>query len=260
MSRYKIEAFVIRTNRFTESSRVLTLYSREMGKIKAVAKGVGQLKSKLGGKVELFNLIEGDLYKKETTELGVLSAAGLLEDFKGISDNARKYGFASAWCEVLDRTSHSEEPHPETFQLTYDYLKTLQSANSEAAGLVFWGTLMKFLALEGYAPGLESCISCGKPPQKEKLMVSLQRGGLICGNCVELDEPVVGITPEALELLRQMEQLPLSELAGLPIDKRIGRTVADVILSLASYHLNLPRNLKSFRFLDNLTDSGKLGG
>jgi DNA repair protein RecO (recombination protein O) len=252
MSRYKIEAFVIRTNRFTESSRVLTLYSREMGKIKAVAKGVGRPKSKLGGKVELFNLIEGDLYKKETTELGVLSTAGLLEDFKGITEDTRKFGFASAWCEVLDRTAHSEEPHPETFQLTFDYLKTLQTAKSEAAGLVFWGALMKFLAFEGYAPSLDSCISCGKPPQKERLMVSLQRGGLICGNCVELDEPVVAITSEALELLRQMDRQPLMELAELPIDKRTGRAVAEVILSLASYHLGLPRNLKSFRFLEDL--------
>lgn len=259
MSRYKIEAFVIRTNRITESSRVLTLYSREMGKVKCVAKGVGRPKSKLGGKVELFNLIEGDLYKKETTELGVLSGAGLLEDFKGISEDARKYGFASAWCEVLDRTSHSEEPHPETFELTFNYFTALQSAKTESAGLLFWGALLKFLTLEGYGPVLDACISCGKPVAQDKLMITLQRGGLIGHECVELDEPVVSITSEALELLRAMMELPLSKLAEIVIDRRTGKQVAEVILSLASYHLGLPRNLKSFRFLEDLTDSGRMG-
>ena len=254
MGRYKIEAFVIRANKFTESSRVLTLYSREMGKIKGVAKGVGRPKSKLGGKVELLNLIEGDFYKKETSELGVLSGAGLLEDFKGISDDARKFGFASAWCEVLDRTSHSEEPHPETFQLTFDCFKALQQAGTGSAGLLFWAALLKFLSLEGYSPSLDSCVSCGKPAQKDKLMISLQRGGLICGDCVELEEPVVSITPMALDLLRLMDSAPLSDLAQIPIDNRTGKMVAEVILSLAAYHLGLPRNLRSFKFLEDLMD------
>jgi DNA repair protein RecO (recombination protein O) len=259
MARYKIEAFVIRANRITESSRVLTLYSREMGKVKAVAKGVGRPKSRLGGKVELFNLIEGDLYKKESSELGILSGAGLQEDFKGITDNPRRYGFASAWCEVLDKTSHSEEPHPETFQLTFDYLKALQQAKPEAAGLLFWGALMQFLVLEGYGPGLDACVSCGKPPEMGRLMISLQRGGLIGPECVEYDEPVVSITPQALELLKKMEDLPLEELTKLQVDTGTGRLVAEVILSLASYHLGLPRNLKSFRFLEDLTESGRMG-
>jgi DNA repair protein RecO (recombination protein O) len=229
-----------------------------MGKIKCVAKGVGRPKSKLGGKVELFNLIEGDLYKKETTELGVLSGAGLLEDFKGISEDARKFGFASAWCEVLDRTSHSEEPHPETFELTFNYFKALQISKTESAGLLFWGALLKFLTLEGYGPALDTCVSCGKPLAQDKLMISLQRGGLIGPECVELDEPVVQVTPGALELLRAMMRLPLSKLAERAIDKRVGKQVAEVILSLASYHLGLPRNLKSFRFLEDLTDSGRM--
>jgi DNA repair protein RecO (recombination protein O) len=259
MARYKIEAFIIRANRITESSRVLTLYTREMGKIKAVAKGVGRPKSRLGGKVELFNLIEGDLYKKETSEMGILSGAGLLEDFKGLSDDARKFGFASAWCEVLDKTSHSEEPHPETFQLTFDCFAALRLVKPEVSGLLFWGTLTKFLVLEGYGPGLDGCVSCGKPAKSDKLMISLERGGLIGPECVEYDEPVVTITPQALEVLRKMERLPFAELAETKVDNKIGRLVAEVILSLASYHLGLQRNLKSFRFLEDLKDSGKMG-
>ncbi len=84
-------------------------------------------------------------------------------------------------------------------------------------------------------------------------MISLQRGGLICGDCVEFEEPVVSITPGALALLRQLDSTPLSELARFPIDNRTGKMVAEVILSLAIYHLGLPRNLRSFKFLDDLT-------
>ncbi len=103
MSRFKIEAFVIRTTRMAESSRVVTLYSREVGKVKAVAKGVGRPKSKMAGSIELFNLIEGVLYKKETSDLGTLSSASVLQDFKEMVADSRKFGFGSAWCGILDK-------------------------------------------------------------------------------------------------------------------------------------------------------------
>jgi DNA repair protein RecO (recombination protein O) len=252
MSRYQIDAFVIRSSRMTESSRLLTLFSRELGKVKGVAKGSERPKSRLGGKIELFNLIECDFYKKETVELGTLSNAGLLEDFKRIAEEPRKFGFASAWCEVLDKSSHTEEPHPETFDLTFEYLKTLEAAESQAAGLLFWSAIMKFLGLEGYAPSLEACVSCGEIAKAERLMVSLERGGLVCGNCVGPEEPVVVISPDALELLRLMDSAPLTEIASREIEPRIGKTAAEVILSLANYHLGLPRSLKSFKFLEGL--------
>jgi DNA repair protein RecO (recombination protein O) len=259
MSRFKIEAFVIRSTKMSESSRVLTFFSREMGKVKGVAKGVGRPKSKLGGTVELFNLIEGDFYKKETSELGVLSGAGLLDDFRHISDDPRKFGFASAWCEVLDKTLQLEEPHPEIFELTHDFFKILHAAKTESSGLIFWSVVLKFLALEGYSPTLEECVSCGKPITGEKVLISLHRGGATCQNCIEVDEPIISITTAALKLLRDMMNLTLGQLAGLSVDNRTGRLAAEVILSLASYHMNLPRNLKSFKFLETLIGATKQG-
>jgi DNA repair protein RecO (recombination protein O) len=260
MARYKLEAFIIRTGKMTESSRLLTFYSREMGKVKGVAKGVGRPKSRLGGKVELFNLIEADFYKKETTELGFLSGAHLLEDFKGIADDPRRYGFASAWCEVLDRASQPEEPHPVIFDLTRDFLDKIKSARPEAAGLLFWSALFKFITVSGYAPGLEICVSCGKPIETEKLMLSLERGGLVCPNCVGPDEPIMLITRETLGLLNLMLASPLSKLAEAEVSPKTGRQAAEVVLSLGAYHLGLPKNLKSFKFLEKITEYGRPGG
>lgn len=259
MSRFKIEAFVIRSSRMTESSRLVTFFTKEHGKLKGVAKGAGRLKSKLAGKIELFNLIEGDFYKKEIAELGILSNAGLLEDFRNIAEDARKFGFASAWCEVIDRTSQLEEPRPETFELTLELFRAMHTARSEAAGLLFWSALFRFIAIEGYTPGLYSCISCGKEIPSNQLMISLSRGGLICADCIEIDEPFIRLTQPTLDLLRQMMASPLSEMADMAIDTKTGRAAAEVTLSLAAYHMNLPRNLKSFKFLEGISDSGRMG-
>jgi DNA repair protein RecO (recombination protein O) len=259
MARFKLEAFIIRTGRMTESSRLITFYSREMGKVKGVAKGVGRPKSRLGGHVELFNLIEADFYKKETSELGTLSGALLLNDFRGIAEEPRRYGFGSAWCEVLDRASQPEEPHPDIFDLTYDFLDKLRSARPEATGLLFWSALFKFITVSGYAPGLEVCVSCGAEIETDKLMISLGRGGLICPKCAEPDEPIMLITRETLALLNQMLASPLSQLANTEVSAKSGRQAAEVVLALGAYHIGLPRNLKSFKFIEKLTEYGKPG-
>ncbi len=254
MSRFKIEAFVIRTTRMAESSRVVTLYSRQIGKVKAVAKGVGRPKSKMSGSIGLFNLIEGVLYKKETSDLGTLSSAALLQDFKEIVADSRKYGFGSAWCEILDKTSHAEESQPKTFALTLDYLETLNESKPEVCGLLFWSGVIKLLEIEGYAPRLDRCVSCGLDKFSGRLMVSLSRGGLICTKCAESDEIIVDLSEKVLALLRRMESGSLSKISQMAHDKKIGKAAAEVIMAFATYHLGLPRNLKSFKFLESLGD------
>lgn len=254
MSRFKIEAFVIRTTRMAESSRVVTLFSREVGKVKAVAKGVGRPKSKMAGSIGLFNLIEGVLYKKETADLGTLSSASVLQDFKEMVADSRKFGFGSAWCEILDKTSHAEEAQPKTFTLTLDYLETLNVSKPDVSGLLFWSGVVKLLEIEGYAPRLDNCVSCRVDKIGGRLMVSLGRGGLVCAKCAESDELIIDLSEKVLALLRRMESESLSKISQMSHDKKTGKEAAEVIMAFASYHLGLLRNLKSFKFLESLGD------
>jgi DNA repair protein RecO (recombination protein O) len=254
MGRYKINAFVIRATRLTESSRVVTLFTEEFGKVKAVAKGVDRPKSKLAGMIELFGLIEAVLYKKESSELGTLSDASLIDGYPGIAENPRKFGFGSAWCEILDRTSHPDHPRPETFGLTEEYFRVLDGLKPERSGLLFWTALYRLLIIEGYAPETGKCASCGKTDFKAQITISLKRGGLVCGKCRDNDETVMRLSSKSLDLLRKMNSESIGDMAEESIDERAGKNAAEVILAFASYHLGLPRNLKSFKFLETLAD------
>lgn len=253
MSRYKIEAFVIRTTRLTESSRVVTLFSESMGMVKGVAKGVGRPKSKMSGVFELFNLIEAILYKKETAELGTVGSAAVLGSYEGLTKEARKFGFASAWCEILLKTLPPEEARSRLYNLTSELFRMTAESDEKKAGPIFWAGLVKLLGIEGYAPRLEKCISCGRDIGT-RFMVSLSRGGLICGKCAAEDEPVIALSPKTLDVLRKMETESLKSLTEGEVDKKAGKEAAEVIMAFANYHLSLPRNLKSFKFLEHLAD------
>ena len=237
----------------TESSRVVTLFTQEFGKVKAVARGVGKPKSKMSGVIEMFNLIEGLLYKKENVELGTLGTASVLNSFPRISIEPKKFGFGSAWCEVLDKTSFPDHPRSMTFELTNDLLKTFNTIIPENAGLIFWSGLYKMLLIEGYSPRLDGCISCGNGEFNNVIEISFERGGLICKKCGKAEEASRKISADALDLIKNMNNLEFEQLIELNTSPKTGKEAADIILSLASYHLGLPRNLKSFKFLDTIT-------
>jgi len=253
MGRYKVRAFVIRATRMTESSRVVTLFTEEFGKVKVVAKGADRPKSKFAGTIDLFNLLEAVIYRKETTELGTMSDASVIDSYPQLASDSRKYGFGSAWCEILDKTSHIDHPRPETFRLTTDYFSILSRFKSENAGLLFWTALFKMLAIEGYAPELERCAACGKEITGADTFISLNRGGLICKKCSGGDGTLMKLSAGSLDLLRKMVSENLESIAGESFNSKAGRKAAEVILAFASYHLGLPRNLKSFKFLETLS-------
>jgi DNA repair protein RecO (recombination protein O) len=252
MAQFKARAFILRATRMTETSRVVTLFTEQFGKVKAVAKGVDRPKSKLAGSLELFNLLEVGFYMKESSELGTLSDATVIDGFPAIAREPRKFGFGSAWCEILDRTSHPDHPRPETFSLTEDYFKILNRVAPASSGLLFWTALFRMLIIEGYAPEIDKCASCGRTDLKTDIIISLKRGGLVCGRCRDYDDTTMKLSSKSLELLRKMSSDSLEDMAKLTIDGKTGKNSAEVILSFASYHLGLPRNLKSFKFLEAL--------
>ena len=252
MGRYKFRAFVIRATRMTESSRVVTLFTEEFGKVKVVAKGADRPKSKFAGTIDLFNLLEAVVYKKETSELGTMSDASVITGYPRIAQNSRKYGFASAWCEILDKTSHPDHPRPATFNLTEDFFGILNGLDYESAGLLFWTALFKMLVFEGYALEIEKCAACGKPDTGTGTVISLSRGGLLCRKCSGGDGTLMKLPSDSLDLLRKMASESLEDIAGESFNGKAGKKAAEVILAFASYHLGLPRNLKSFKFLETL--------
>lgn len=254
MGRYKVNAFVIRATRMTETSRVVTLFTEEFGKVKAVAKGVDRPKSKLAGMMELFSRIEAIVYKKESAELGTMSDASLIEGYPGIAENPRKFGFGSAWCEILDKTSHPDIPRPGTFALTEEFFRILNRSKPAKSGLLFWAALYRLLIIEGYAPEIGKCASCGRIEFKTPVIISLKRGGLICGKCGFNDDTTMKLSSKSLDLLRKMNSASLGNMAEESIDEKTGKNTAEVILAFTSYHLGLPRNLKSFKFLETLAD------
>lgn len=117
---YQTEAIVLKRLNFGEADRVLTLYTRRQGKIKALAKGVRRVASRKGGNVEVFNHVV--LYLAKGKNLDLVTEAQVSNAFKSWRKDLKKIGLAYYFCELVDKLTAENQPNQAVFDLLKNYL------------------------------------------------------------------------------------------------------------------------------------------
>ena len=178
MGVYHADALVIRSREYGESDRLLTLFSREHGKIQAVAKGVRKPKSRQRAGAQLFTYADYLLYKGKT--LDTVNQVSSKECFPHLWMDLEKSLAATAMAELLDLATIPGQSYPELFTLTFSSFFLLEQFEP---ALVQSAYTLKLLAHLGYRPRFVECAECGKKVQGERLLFSPEAGGVVCREC-----------------------------------------------------------------------------
>jgi DNA repair protein RecO (recombination protein O) len=175
---YHADALVIRSREFGESDRVLTLFSRELGKLQAVAKGVRKPKSRQRAGVQLFTY--GDFLIHRGKTLDTVSQCSPRESFPYLWNDLDRSFAATGISELLDISTLTAQPNPELFTLTLTCLFLMEQFDP---ALVLSTYALRLMMLLGYRPRLGECAECGVNISAERLFFSSAAGGTLCSQC-----------------------------------------------------------------------------
>ena len=241
MALYRDEAVVLRTQKRGEADRIITLFTREHGRVRAVAKGVRRTKSKFGARLEPGSLVDIQLYVGKTFD--VVTQVESLENFgDALAADYRKWTIASTILEAAERfTSNEGEPALQQFLLLIGALKAL-SYESHEPSLVLDAYLLRSLSIAGYAPSMTICSNCEAPgPHK---YFSLVGGGSVCIDC----RPSASATP-APETLQLMSDLLTGNWEGADAsDPKNRREASGLVAAYLQWHLE--RELRSLPMVE----------
>ena len=228
------EALVIGSMRYGEADRILTLYTRERGRIGAIAKGVRRTKSKTGGRLEPFSLVRVSLYSGR----GLYTVVGVdtLRTFQGVRDELFRMDEGARLLSAVRHLFPEEEGQVQAFNLLVRGIARLaETPDAEAASSVILATRLKLLALLGYAPVTSACAVCGDEAQPYGFSAAL--GGVVCEHCAGTgSQSCFALTSGALATLRALLDSPLAELDGLDLDRRAVAEVEQVVAQTLAYH------------------------
>jgi DNA repair protein RecO (recombination protein O) len=196
---------VLRSIRYGEADRVLHLYSRERGRIGAMAKGVRRVKSRFGGRLEPLFRVELIAHEGRG-ELVTITSAETVDAHPGLRERRDSLERATQACEAVLRLLDSQEPNPAAYNLLCHELQLLDrrpEAATRAQALAF---RLKLLLAAGFAPELAACASCGE--QEHLSAFSASAGGVVCPGC---EAGSFGIDEEAHSFLVAALGRPLAE-------------------------------------------------
>ncbi|MGD0153664.1 MAG: DNA repair protein RecO [Thermacetogeniaceae bacterium] len=240
MGIYKEEAIVLRSMAYGEADRILTLFTRGMGKVAAIAKGVRKPSSRLRGAVQLFSHTHLVLYAGKT--LDTITQGDADETFGFIEQDLDRLAAASCFAELIDRLTMEKQPLPKLFQLLLAALRSLEEADPELLGCIFEA---KLLAALGYQPQLAGCVmghhDGWQAPEPgvidtRPVWFSIERGGVLCPDCAASCSGALPLSPATVAALAYFLRTPLDRAVRARVEQRNRSELASFLRSFITYH------------------------
>lgn len=203
MAAEKATALVLRVIDFSETSAVVTLFTREFGKVRALAKGARRPKGPFEAALDLLALCRIVFLRKSSDVLDLLTEAKLERRFRIPGRDLSRLYAAYYVAELLDELTDDHDPHPELFDAAAAALAALAEADRPVGELVL---RFEFQALRvlGHAPSLDACAECGAElPDGPRVAFGLLSGGVLCVHCRQGKKQVATIRDQSLAVLRR---------------------------------------------------------
>ncbi len=244
---YQTEAVVIRKTKLKEADRILTLYTPNLGKIQAVAKGVRRPRSKLAGHLELLTHSKISLARGRG-HLDVITGSQTINGFLPLKENLEMTSQALYACELIEQFTADHIENLPLFRLLTDTLHRLSLGEKNELVLRYYE--LHLLAAVGYRPQLRLCLTCHQPLKPVTNKFSPHAGGVLCPDCGSEGEASMPLSVNALKVLRFLQKYDYQTSSRLKIDPGLSRKLEMVMRAYIS-HL-LEREVKSATWQDSL--------
>lgn len=250
MDPIKTDAIVLRVVEFSETSCIVTLFTRSLGKISTIAKGARRKKSPFEAALDLIAICRIVFLHKSSQSLDILTEAKLQRRFRSSATDLDRFYSGLYLIELLNLMTDDADPHEDLFDEAVSAIHLIDATDSVdggdeddlegsgKAGACIKHALINFeirlLDLLGHLPMLTNCVDCGRPKTTiSRVQFGLNRGGIICQNCRPGKTNVVSLSSEGLELLLKMTKNKPNR--DIDAERTVGEQVGENLNDLSNH-------------------------
>lgn len=248
MAVIETEAIVLKQFDLGEADKIITFYTKDEGKIRAVAKKARNSKNNKISAIVLpycYNKIK--VYKSKS--LDRINNVESIHRFESLRNNLEKMAYAAYFAEMVEKVGMEYHPNPELFNLLLQtFYKMIRSSTEELAKINIIFKLL-FLKYIGVQPRINYCYECGKKYKTlQRQFFNVKEGGLLCKNCAKnKDGELKRLRQNEVDLIKKIYRSENGALDELQVDIKILNRLDELINEFIIYHLDF--SLKSSDFL-----------
>jgi DNA repair protein RecO (recombination protein O) len=250
----KTEAIVLRSMRYRESSRIVSLYTRKFGKVKVVAKGIRRPKSKFGSSLEPFTASNIVFYKRETKDLYNISEADIVKERPELRANLRRMTTAYVMVDFLDAANPEESENPRLYALADSMLDAVEELPPSTLNLLLWTFLIRAAGILGYGPTFAACLRCNR--RRPEMLFSPSLGGVVCRDCSLGETDVWKVSRASLDLLGRLADEGEKDFSAEKPSFEQSEEITRALRAHLLYHTE--RRMNSFDFKKSLETANRL--
>lgn len=264
----RVEAVILRHSDWGEADRLVWLFSLQLGKLRASAKGARKLRSRKAGHIE--PLTQTSLLLARGREMPIITQAETINAFLPLHEDLSGMTYGSYVAELLDRFTFDEEFSPPLYHLLVDTLERLVSMPQQR-DLVARYFELRLLDIVGFRPQLFKCVRCEGEIQPEDQFFSNELGGVVCPRCAvqsawptanqdqafdSSDQslgsagsrlgPIYPLSTAALRILRHFQRSPFIEAMRLQPPTSVNRELERLMQHYLTHHLERSLNTPAF--------------
>jgi DNA repair protein RecO (recombination protein O) len=223
----KTEALVIRLADFSETSRVVTFFTRDFGRISALAKGGKRLKGPFDAALDLLSVCEIVFLRKSSPGLDILTEARLISRFRPQGRELARFYGGYYVAELLSGLTAEVDPHPQLYRESILTLERLQEADPKITILRFELATLREI---GQLPAFDVCVDCGRTADSGGAWsFSVAQGGLMCPSCGKESTAYVRISAGTAAVLRRLAEESDAVIGRLAVSPRQFQEAREVV-------------------------------
>lgn len=240
----QLEGIVLRSQDYGETHKIITLFTKEVGKITAIARGANKPKSKLSAVSQVF--IKGEYLVYITKGLGTVQQGQSVNSHRYIREDIIKTAYAAYMLELTDKLMDEKSPDAFIYHQLQQTMAWMNEADTFMIPLLMYE--MKLYNKGGFAPVVDRCVNCGKTD--ELTSFSIQEGGVLCRRCFSLDERAVQLPANLIKSLSVFLQVGLERIGNISLKKQNEQLLRTIFLEY--YDVYGGYYLKSRKFLKQI--------
>lgn len=253
----KTKAIVLGYHPLGEADRIVTFYTEDFGKIRAVARGVRKVKNRLCGRLEILTCGDLVFFERVDKDLHVVNSFDIAESFQVLREDLLKMAYCSYLAELIQQVESLGVPSADTFELVLEIMFMMKATDDpEMLARTFE---IRLLTSAGLSPHLDSCVVCSSDiGNVSSLGFNASRGGVLCSECSTARQTsVISISRGTVELMKRMQRTPLELIPRLKILETSRRELRRVLKSFISFHID-SGPLRSLDFLASIENDKEL--
>jgi len=237
------EAIVLRHSDYGEADRIVTLFTRERGKLRAIVKGARKIASRKAGHLEPFTRLKIQLATGH--DLYIVTQAETIDAYTILREDLTRTSYAAYAIELLDRFMPDDEAaSPSIFNLLAETLSRLASDADTWLPIRYYE--MRLLDSLGFRPQLFECANCGNEILAEDQFFSPSLGGAVCPNCGRGLPGLWPVNVETLKYLRHFQRSSYNVASRAQPDAETKKQVEILMQAYFTYLLERELNTPGF--------------